>query len=324
MRVIVVGAGVSGLVAARDLQLAGHEVTVFDKGRAPGGRLATRRIGEARVDHGAQFFTVRSEQFQLQVEGWMQRDIAQVWSHGFGAADGHPRYAGTSGMTSLAKDLATGLDLRCDHLVFTIRPGTLSAWEVVIDDGSSHLADAVVVTSPLPQAFSLLVDSGLDIPHELITTDYDRTLALLAVLDGPSAVPDPGAVDPNLLLGTEFSFIGDNLAKGISAISAVTFHATAEWSLAHWDDEPSAALALLCQAARPWLGASAIVEQQLKRWRFATPRRLWPEPCWVAPGGAMVLAGDAFAGPKASNSNIEGAFVSGVAAAAALSSAASL
>ena len=42
-RVAVVGAGIAGLAAARRLAAAGVEVTVFDKARRPGGRLATRR-----------------------------------------------------------------------------------------------------------------------------------------------------------------------------------------------------------------------------------------------------------------------------------------
>ena len=52
----------------------------------------------------------------------------------------------------------------------------------------------------------------------------------------------------------------------------------------------------------------------MKRWRFATPRTIWPEPCWVASGMApLALAGDAFAGPR-----VEGAVLSGLAAADAL------
>ena len=69
MRVVVVGAGLAGLVAARALA-DDHEVVVFDKGRSVGGRLATRRIGAARLDHGAQFFTVRGDDFRRQVDDW--------------------------------------------------------------------------------------------------------------------------------------------------------------------------------------------------------------------------------------------------------------
>ena len=63
MNVVVIGAGLSGLIAAQSLQAHGHKLLVVDKGRSPGGRLATRRIGPATLDHGAQFFTVRSEEF---------------------------------------------------------------------------------------------------------------------------------------------------------------------------------------------------------------------------------------------------------------------
>ena len=48
-RSIVIGAGIAGLLAARQLAEAGRDVTVLDKGRGVGGRLATRRIGEATI-----------------------------------------------------------------------------------------------------------------------------------------------------------------------------------------------------------------------------------------------------------------------------------
>ena len=63
MKCVVVGAGLSGLIAAQTMQQVGHEVLVLDKGRSVGGRLATRRIGNATFDHGAQFFTVRNNAF---------------------------------------------------------------------------------------------------------------------------------------------------------------------------------------------------------------------------------------------------------------------
>ena len=106
---IVVGAGLSGLAAAGALSSAGHEVTVFDKGRGPGGRLATRRIGPATVDHGAQFFTVRSRRFEAMVEAWISAGVVGEWTRGFAdrigeyKEDGYPRYKGTRGMTAIAE-----------------------------------------------------------------------------------------------------------------------------------------------------------------------------------------------------------------------------
>ena len=56
--VAVIGAGISGLFAARTLADRGLNVKVFDKGRGLGGRMSTRRVdGKSCFDHGAQYFT---------------------------------------------------------------------------------------------------------------------------------------------------------------------------------------------------------------------------------------------------------------------------
>ena len=312
MRVAIVGAGLSGLVAARRLVDAGADVTVVDKGRTPGGRLATRRIGAATLDHGAQFFTVRTPAFQRQVDDWVDRGLVSVWSHGFVSDDGHARYIAVNGMNSLAKDLAAGLDVRCSTMAFTVRPAEADAttWQVVIDDASTVEGEAVIVTTPLPQAFALLVDSGIDLDEAMIRTDYDRTIALLATLDGAPRVPPPGGIQrPN----SDISFVADNRAKGVSATPAITVHASASWSEAHWDDGIDELRTQLLELSSSWLGAASVVEAQVKKWRFATPRSPWPDPCWVAPGGTIVLAGDAFDGPR-----VEAAHNSGLAAAHAL------
>jgi renalase len=321
VRIVIVGAGLSGLTAARHLTTAGHHVTVVDKGRSVGGRLATRRIGGAVLDHGAQFFTVRTDEFAEQVERWRRDGLVGVWNEGFGdpgaaegtdgdGGDGHPRYVGTRGMNALAKDLAVGLDVRCPAMVFGVRPGSSTPWEVVIDDGTVLACDATVLTCPLPQTFSLLFEVGVDVPRELFGDDYDRTIALLAVLDQPGAVPAPGGLQRDRLDGSIWTFVGDNVAKGVSTVPAITFHATPEWSEHHWDTDHATTEAALLVEARPFIGGATIVDHQVKRWRFATPRRVWPEPCWHDGDGRLVLAGDAFDGPR-----MEGAFRSGLAAA---------
>ena len=312
MRVVIVGAGICGLVAGRRLTDSGIDVVLVDKGRSVGGRLATRRIGTATVDHGAQFFTVRTPAFQRQVDDWVDRGLARVWSHGFTTTDGHPRYVANAGMTSLAKDLAEPLDVRCSTMAFTVRPGGDDdpTWQVVIDDGTMHHGDAVIITTPLPQAYALLADSGIEFEGGLLT-DYDRTIALLATLDRAPVIPAPGgAQNPS----PEIGFIADNQRKGVSATPAITMHASAAWSEAHWDDGVDALLPALIELAEPWLDGAAVLEAQVKKWRFATPRTPWPDPCWIADGGSIVLAGDAFDGPR-----VEAAHNSGLAAAHAVS-----
>jgi renalase len=343
VRVVVVGAGLSGLMAATRLCANDHEVIVLDKGRSPGGRLATRRIevdaGTARLDHGAQFFTVRTDEVALLVRAWTGLGLVREWCRGFshGSADpdtesadttgdGFPRYVVEGGMSALAKHLAHDLDVRCHSLVFAVRPAQNTsgrAWTVALDDGTSLDADVVVVTCPLPQAYALLVTSGLDLPDTLVRTEYDRTIGLLAVLDRPGAVPAPGGIQRVSTRGAPtptdsiFSWIGDNVAKGISDVPALTFHADPLWSEQHWDDTLPDLESALRDAASPWLGEAHIVAAQVKKWRFATPRTLWPEPCWA--GGtqtspvSIILAGDAFAGPR-----VEGAITSGLAAADAV------
>lgn len=307
MRLIVVGAGLAGLSAAGRLAAAGHDVAVFERSRGPGGRMATRRIGAATFDHGAQFFTVRSPELERLVGEWSADGLVREWCRGFGEApDGYPRYVVRGGMNALPKRLAQGIDVRYGALAFAVHR-TSAGWEVLLDDGSRHECDGVVMTCPVPQSFSLLVTAEVEFPEALARTDYDRTLCLLAVLDRPPSVPPPGGVQG----AADLTFVGDNVAKGVSTVPALTVHAGPAWSETWWSADRAVAAAALLDLAAPFVGAARVVEHQVKRWRFATPRAIWPERCWRAPNEPpVVVAGDAFAGPR-----VEGAILSGLAAA---------
>lgn len=282
---------------------------MIDKGRSVGGRLATRRIGTARLDHGAQFFTVRDELFERTVSEWRRDGIVREWCRGFHENDGHPRYVGVNGMNAIAKHVALGLEVRCDTLAFGVQRHT-DRWTIIVDDSSTIDCDALVMTCPIPQTFSLLFTAGIEIPEQLRGTDYDRTIGLLAVLDRASALNHPGGVqNPDDI----FSFVGDNHAKGVSDVPAITLHANPAWSLRHYDEPHEVLQRLLSEAAEPYIGDAHVTTSQVKKWRFATPQRQWPDRCWMHESGSLVLAGDAFAGPK-----IEGAALSGLAAADAL------
>jgi predicted NAD/FAD-dependent oxidoreductase len=311
MRVVVVGAGMAGLAAARRLSERGHEVTVMDKGRRPGGRLATRDLGGgARADHGAQFFTVRSDEFATAVDEWIGVGLVREWCRGFARPDGHPRYACAGGMAELGRWLGSGLDVRVSLKVSSVTPGAQGvtvSWEAGHSGPARELdADAVVMTAPVPQAASLLpVDAALP------DLAYAPTISLVVALSDPGAVPEPGGVQ----LGDHpvWSWIGDNRAKGASTAPSLTFHTRADVAAERWDGHGSGLEEELLAAAAPWLGGSRVLGSAVHRWRYATPLEPYPSRCFTTCGGRVVVAGDAFGGPR-----VEGAFLSGLAAADAL------
>jgi predicted NAD/FAD-dependent oxidoreductase len=328
--VAIVGAGLTGLVAARLLQERGVEVVVLDRDPHPGGRLATGRLGGATVDYGAQFFTVRSDAFRAAVDAWRQVCPVTVWCHGFlqaddvrdgpesarEAVDGYPRYAVGGGMGTLAAQLARGVDVRGGVMVSAVRRSG-RGWRVEIGGaaGGGIEAAAVIVTPPVPQSVALLAAGGAALgpalAGELGAIRYDPCIALLAALDRPPAVPAPG--------GAQFargavSWLADNVAKGASAAPAVTVHASAEWSLAHEAEDDAAAVMALLDETAGWLGTAEPLEVAVRRWPDAKPREPHPRRCVLAVDDpALVLAGDGFG-----ESRVEGATLSGLSAAEAL------
>ncbi len=305
--VVVIGAGVTGLVTARELAAAGMAVTVVETDTRAGGRLATWQ----GCDSGAQFFTVRSPRFGSLVEGWLEAKVAREWCRGFTQPpDGYPRYVGTDGMVSIADGLAAGLALRLSCAVTAVTAAENGRWRLVLGGDETVDADHVICSLPAPEALRLFVRGDTPLTRAaqeaLARNRYLPALALLALLDRAPSVPAPGGVQ---LTDGPVSWIADNQAKGISQRPALTMHASPDWSAAHWDDaSPDSLIAL----ARPWLGAAQVLDARLVRWPCAQPVEPLPERCVeVAP--RLWCAGDGWG-----EARVEGAALSGWAAADAV------
>jgi oxygen-dependent protoporphyrinogen oxidase len=85
---VVVGAGVAGLTAARDLVAAGHEVLVLEGSPVIGGKLRLARVGGVTVDVGAEAMLARRPE-GLELVAGLGLDVdhptkaaSQVWSRG--------------------------------------------------------------------------------------------------------------------------------------------------------------------------------------------------------------------------------------------------
>lgn len=334
MEVLVIGAGIAGLSCARRLIAKGHTVTVVDKGRGVGGRLATRRLGTASFDTGAQFISAREPAFAQE----LTEAGATIWCHGFPvlgnvrAPDGHSRYRMPGGMNRLAKCLGQGLVVR-DQLTVTGMTVTDGRWQVTCSPGDlvksgsiatgpalTLAADAVVLTAPAPQAARLLTSFGIAVPEVVHTIRYDPCLCLL--LDYPTAaqalLPLPGGIQ--VTDDAAIGWISSQRAKGLrTAGEGVIIHATGAWSAAHYglsDADILATLRPLAEAVLRRAGITATAEDcQLKKWKYSLPTVTIDEPCLRVPAAApLLLAGDSFG----NRPRVEGAWLSGRAAAESL------
>ena len=319
---LIIGGGLSGLVAGSVLQQNGVRVTIIDKGRGIGGRLATRRIrhscyGEGIFDYGAQFFTVSDPSFQQWVDDWRQQNIVGEWSKQLSEAE-EPCYRGLDSNRSIAKHLAKDLEVYTQTRAIEVSWSD-SHWRVQTENDGQFQGEALIVTAPVPQTLALLDGSAIVVPselrHRLEAVSYQRCIAVLALLDRPSAIPEPGGLRLN---DASLAWIACNQKKGISPHgTAVTLQATPEFSLTHWDVDNGVVAEKLLHIASSWLG-STVVEYQVHRWRYSQPQT-WYGESYLAlhEPGLLMMAGDVFSSidPKNASLNLERAALSGLEAA---------
>lgn len=318
-KILIIGAGISGLTAARELKKMGHEVIIVDKGRGVGGRMATRRFDGGVFDHGAQFFTVRDPEFKVIVEGWVQNGVAREWFKGYPTPDdvkprdGHPRFCGTNGMTSIGKHLSEGLNLHLGEEIERLEWKN-GIWNAFSQSGTQFSGEELILTSPVPQSLALLKTANIELPQNTKKTlenlRYEPCIGILANLDAPSQIPAPGAL---YVESEKLWWLGDNFQKGISQRpGSVTVHSTGAFAREHYDDEDEALIEILTAEAAPFLGAG-VESAQVRRWRFAKPENPLDVGHLRVNELNLSFAGDIFQGAK-----IEGATLSGWSSARAI------
>ena len=318
--VLVIGAGVAGLTAARALQKAGLEVVVLEKSRGLGGRAATRTVGGNRVDHGAQFFTVRDARFEAQVDAWQKAGHVTVWSEGFHTlspggleppSDGHPRYIFPAGMNTFGKLLGEGLTVKRQTLVTRIlRNG---AWHVETAEGESSSARRLIINTPPEQALALCRDMGLDenTRGALGAVAFAPCFTVIAGYTQDRAPEWRGVtVEEDAVL----SWVAHDSSKRAAPEETVlVLHSTPEFARAHFDDDPKEVEQRMLHAARPlgdWIPEPLWTDGQ--RWRYSMVTEPYEEPFFRDSETALLFCGDWCGGAK-----LEAAYLSGLAVAEA-------
>ncbi len=321
--VAIIGAGISGLFAARALKDHGLRVTVFEKSRGGGGRMSTRRVDDGTTfDHGAQYFTARDPRFIRYVNSWLQQGVVAKWPDqnlgseqrivvlegGEQKSESRPqnRYIGLPKMNAVCKHLAKELDIHFDTQVAKV---------VLQDEGVELLGDAcrrlgtfdrLLVTAPAAQSSELL--SGIpELATRISDVKFNPCWATMVSFESPVTEQWVGAFLNSSLL----SWAARNSTKpGRGSQSEnLVLHADPDWTSDHWEADPDQVAEEMLRefwevsgiTAQPWF------HLQAHRWKYAIPINPSEKQSLIDDSKTVVVCGD-----WANGSRVEGAFLSGM------------
>ena len=316
----IVGAGVAGLTCARELIRMGFDVNLYDKGRVPGGRIATRLTGPGLTfDHGAQYFTARDPRFRECTAEWLSRGVAAVWNGSVIRLEGgtvidtstQTRYVGVPGMSALATDLADGLSVRSGTRV-TSAQRERDSWTIVTDGGKTlGPFDTLVVTLPAPQSQELLRSHPLSLTAG--TVQMTPCWAVMVAFESRLEVPWDGA----FVHGSPLKWVARNSSKPgrVGDVDCWVLHASPDWSVTQLEATSDIVAKELLGAFSDAISVRLPPHSQIAahRWRYSqgsdeADRRILSDS-----EESLVLCGDWLASGR-----VEGAFLAGIGAAEAI------
>ena len=195
--IAIIGAGLAGISTARVLMAQGHAVTIFDKGRGPGGRLATRRIEaggrKLQFDHGAQYLRAEGADF-----------AAALAEAGTAPWPDAARRVGVPSMSAVPRALLGAIPCVASRHVGQIAGGpgawVLRHWDArlvrpgkPLPDGAPEEAGpfaAVLLTMPAMQAREVLGQSAPRLHEALAAIRYAPCWTVMASFNAPLPLPE--------------------------------------------------------------------------------------------------------------------------------------
>lgn len=303
--IAIVGAGMTGLCLAQQLQQQNKSVILLEKSRGVGGRLASRRFEGQVFDTGAQFIRARSEAFRNFLKPHVSNNTLKWWKND---EQGNPMYFGGSKMTDLPKAFAEGQSIQLNTQVKKLKRHH-KGWDIFDQQNNIWTCGQLILTAPLPQSLKLLSDSKLELEpaalEKMQSISYRITLGLLAITE-PSFDTQEIWTDypdhPDLERCVHQSL--KNVCQGEHGLM---FHFTHEFS-SRWIDASEADIQQEMIHTVQSLGFQ-LKASQVKKWRYADPLTTFGELAYSHPNDNMLfIGGDAFGG-----GSVEGAWRSAMA-----------
>ncbi len=308
-RIAVIGAGISGLAAARHLHDRGYRVEVFEKARGLGGRATTRRADHLYFNQGAPYFSARDPAFRRPVAAWLRQGVLHrlnlpaVQLENGAQTSTNKWFVARPGMSALARHIAAGIAVHTGVQVASPQR-RIDHWRLSDMTGRSlGRFDLLIIAVPAPQARRLLELAAPALAARAGEVSYVPTWTVLLAADHGAAQPD---LPPRPDTGPVDRVI-KNRQPGQRGVSWV-LHANADWSAAH-PQVPAAQVAdelatHFCNATD--LAPAALSYLCAHHWRYArvtvplTTGALWDPDLQLGLCGDWCCGGD-----------IEGAWLSG-------------
>lgn len=312
--VAVVGAGISGLIAARILAERGYPVTVLDRGRNyPGGRASTRYEGDFRFDHGCQYFTARDRRFQRYVEAWMEFGIASIWPARRAAIqngvispveDEVIRYVGVPGMNAVARHLAKELDVR-QAVVAEGITAVDGGWTIQSNANLSGIYEIVIIATQ-PNEAARIIGQHSSIRDVMTPVEMQPCWTTMVVFDYDLDLP----FDAAHISGSPLIWAANNGSKpGRAGGEGWVLQASPSWSAEHIQHSPEQVALLMMQAFFSAINVTPVKPRHLgsHRWQAASPANPLKQGfLWDTERGLGAC------GDWCHSARMEGAFLSGL------------
>jgi predicted NAD/FAD-dependent oxidoreductase len=274
---IIIGAGLTGLLIARDLKEKSKDCLILEKSKGLGGRIATRRIDDVGLDHGAAFLS--------DLEELKKSSNLHLLSSPFGM------YLEGS-MNALPKALSKDLTILKEQKLQLISRSP-RGWRLQTEEGMHFDCKNLILTAPVPQALELLAQNALapDPQHPIFQVKYSKALILLVILkDLPNSLASTTFEDHPFLLMRERKLHPQGLVVQCSA----------EFSQKYFDSSEEAILKdIFAMIKRSPFQQSEIEKFELKKWRYSLAISNYSAP-FLELHPQLYLCGDGFGNPSQS------------------------
>ncbi len=321
--ILIIGAGLSGLVLAQALK-AHAEITVMEKARGVGGRMSTRYADPFFFDHGAQFFTAKTAEFQSFLRPFLKEEIVQQWQprivtmeRGMPVVEEAwemPHYVAQPGMNALCKMLAEDVTLYKAHHITSLKTGDDRRWRVTLKD-QEHWPksyDWVLCTAPPPQAVALL---GQDFGgyQALKSVRMEGCFSVMIGLEALHNLPWQAARVKDSPIG--WMAMNHTKPERPGMGTSILLQSSMDWAEHHMEDNPDQLLAMLLDefTALTGIDVSAASYATLHRWRYAGVGKPLGKPYLLDVSRRLAACGD-----WCLEGRVEAAFTSATKLAAAL------